>query len=1012
MGNYSFTNLTAGSYQVQVVAVAGYKFSQVGTNANAALDSVVNASGISPVVSVVAGQTTPNVNAGEYAPATITTHVYNDTNKDGTQGAGEAAKAGIVVNLLTGAGVATGTSAVTDASGNVSFTGLAPGSYQVAVAEPAGMAAKQLVNVDTPITLSVGQTVNAIEGLVATAPALSIHKTASVSSTTPGSVCPPLTYTFVVTNTGPTALTGVKIVDVTNGDASTAETFTYNGTLAAGATWTYTTAPVTVSATKGTLPTIGSGHGFDLGDVGTYGIIAFNPGKFSEGSHSPVIGNVGVGSYGSINVTGGGIAGNLVTTGAAPSYSSTTAWNWSTWCYTTTSTGVQATGNANGLDTSYGTAGWGQNWADESGNGSNCYSNYGCNGSTGSTVWDNFWNQNCSQTTSPLVLKVSEDAYNGDAQFTVSVDGKQVGGTYTATVHHGAGSQSINLGNFTTGSNHTVAVNFLNDAYGGTAATDRNLYVDGLTFGSSTTAGAAQLSCGVQTYSVGAPAKQALSVKISEDAYNGHAQFTVSVDGCQVGGTYTASVSHGCGSSTVNLGDYAAGSHKVTVNFVNDAYNASTGQDRNLYVDSVSFGSTTIGGATLCSNGGKDFTVGGTGTTSCDYTTPNCNTYNDDSWGDYFNSGCSSSGYLDADYAAKSYNNVGNSTSLAADIAALKSLSTTLYAETGTNVSLGNGTVLNAANGCNDAAGNEVFKVTAWSTNFTINGNGNNAVVLNIASGVTPVLGDLKLTGGITSNQVLINYTGSGTINDNSGTTFNGTILAPNAKINLDSGTVNGHVLGGAASQDFTIGYNATIDAPPLQSYILTDVATVTGSYNGVTASAFDSASVTVNPLGSGVTQDCNRPADYENLCNKFGQVGKLEFCFKHDEGVSTKDGGCAISAGSCNTGSNPCFVVINDKADCFSSSTDWFKGSVGDNDKLFCDSSTLWDGKTGSGSFGGNVYTHVFACQEDYLAGRPSIQESWCDVSGAHGISLNDKIGCLNVAGYVSTSGNGYLSS
>ena len=28
-----------------------------------------------------------------------------------------------------------------------------------------------------------------------------------------------------------------------------------------------------------------------------------------------------------------------------------------------------------------------------------------------------------------LVLQVSEDAYKGDAQFTVSVDGKQIGGT-------------------------------------------------------------------------------------------------------------------------------------------------------------------------------------------------------------------------------------------------------------------------------------------------------------------------------------------------------------------------------------------------------------------------------------------------------------------------------------------------------------------------------------------------------------------------------------------------------
>ncbi|MCJ2012607.1 glycoside hydrolase family 16 protein, partial [Methylobacterium sp. J-076] len=38
-----------------------------------------------------------------------------------------------------------------------------------------------------------------------------------------------------------------------------------------------------------------------------------------------------------------------------------------------------------------------------------------------------------------LVLKLSEDAYKGDAQYTISVDGKQVGGTLTAHASHAAG---------------------------------------------------------------------------------------------------------------------------------------------------------------------------------------------------------------------------------------------------------------------------------------------------------------------------------------------------------------------------------------------------------------------------------------------------------------------------------------------------------------------------------------------------------------------------------------------
>jgi hypothetical protein len=79
-----------------------------------------------------------------------------------------------------------------------------------------------------------------------------------------------------------------------------------------------------------------------------------------------------------------------------------------------------------------------------------------------------------------LALAVSEDAWKGDAQFTVSVDGKQIGGTQTATASHAAGqSQEYDIkGPFAAGQ-HTATVTFLNDAWGGTAATDRNLYVTG-----------------------------------------------------------------------------------------------------------------------------------------------------------------------------------------------------------------------------------------------------------------------------------------------------------------------------------------------------------------------------------------------------------------------------------------------------------------------------------------------------------------------------------------------------
>ena len=91
-----------------------------------------------------------------------------------------------------------------------------------------------------------------------------------------------------------------------------------------------------------------------------------------------------------------------------------------------------------------------------------------------------------------LALLVSEDAWNGNAQFTLSVDGKQIGGTETATALHSMDQmQTFDvLGLFPAG-NHIATVDFLNDAYGGTPTTDRNLYVTGASIDDAVVPGAA-----------------------------------------------------------------------------------------------------------------------------------------------------------------------------------------------------------------------------------------------------------------------------------------------------------------------------------------------------------------------------------------------------------------------------------------------------------------------------------------------------------------------------------------
>lgn len=228
-----------------------------------------------------------------------------------------------------------------------------------------------------------------------------------------------------------------------------------------------------------------------------------------------------------------------------------------------------------------------------------------------------------STASGQLVLWMSEDAWQGDAQFTVTVDGNQVGGVQTATASHAAGqSLAVSVaGSFATGS-HSVSVNFLNDAWGGTAATDRNLYVDKATLDGTTVAGGTMtlLQSGSSGFSFGSPATSGadtLVLQVSEDAWQGNAQFAVTVDGVQQG-AFTATASHAAGAmQAISLtGGWGTGAHTVGVAFLNDAYGGTAATDRNLYVNGISYDGATVGGASaaLLSNGLVNFAVPAAGT--------------------------------------------------------------------------------------------------------------------------------------------------------------------------------------------------------------------------------------------------------------------------------------------------------------------------------------------------------------------------------------------------------------
>jgi hypothetical protein len=191
-----------------------------------------------------------------------------------------------------------------------------------------------------------------------------------------------------------------------------------------------------------------------------------------------------------------------------------------------------------------------------------------------------------------LALSIDEDYYLADAEFTIEVDGVQIGGVQTTTAIRSAGqSQTFDVeGTFAAGQ-HTVTLDFLNDAYAGTPQTDRNLYlneasIDGTPIYGSTLS---LLSGGPEWFAYGAPSApiDSLILDVSQDAWLGDAEFTVTVDGTQVGGVYTATASHAAGAInalTLN-GAWGSGTHTVGISFINDAYGGSSAADRNLYVD-------------------------------------------------------------------------------------------------------------------------------------------------------------------------------------------------------------------------------------------------------------------------------------------------------------------------------------------------------------------------------------------------------------------------------------------
>lgn len=224
-GLYTFTGLYSGTYTVTEQQPAAYDsmtdtVGSVGGTLGAPSPNVISA------VQLWQGVNATGYNFGEFIPATLGGHVYDDVpTRNGVYDGSDLPIPGTTITLtgITITGLAYISTTVTDANGLYTFTGLAPGIYTLTEKQPSGYA-------DSADTLGSGAATpgtagnDTFTGIVLQSGNAAVNynfgelmasdtwisKSASPTQTTPGGT---VVYTVLIGNNGPSTATVAYMTD-------------------------------------------------------------------------------------------------------------------------------------------------------------------------------------------------------------------------------------------------------------------------------------------------------------------------------------------------------------------------------------------------------------------------------------------------------------------------------------------------------------------------------------------------------------------------------------------------------------------------------------------------------------------------------------------------------------------------------------------------------------------------------------------------------------------------------